>query len=138
MLSNDTRCVISQDLPQEAFHNRKAIFPAASSAHSTANPPSRPSHSLADRLCVLFRPAVLIAGKRQGRGVGAEELTKLVSYNSPVLTAWWRSSRFCPFLFWLIQSDPKGERLVGHGENPGCKWYHVISCLKCPRQPPIS
>lgn len=64
MLSNDTRCVILQDLPQEAIHNRKAIFPAAPTTHITVNPPSQPSCSLADHLCVLLQPAVLITGKR--------------------------------------------------------------------------
>ena len=86
-----------------------------------------------------FGQRFLLLERGRGRALGTgEELTKLVSYNSPVLTAWWRSRRFCPFLFWLVQSDHNGERLVGHGENPGCKLYHVISCLKCPRQPPIS
>lgn len=85
-----------------------------------------------------FGQRFLLLERGRGEALGAEELTNLVSYNSPVLTAWWRCSRFCPFLLWLIQSDEEGERLVGHGENPGHKLYRVISCLKCPWQPPIS
>lgn len=43
VLSNDTRCVISQYLPQEAIHNRKALFPAAPLASITAALPSKPA-----------------------------------------------------------------------------------------------